>query len=61
MIDDINISTAIINNPQMKVEFNTNTQSTRLNRMRIGCFIIQEAGVIGVNLTRNRTSASQGL
>lgn len=33
MIDDINICTAIINNLQMKVEFNTNTQSTRLNRM----------------------------
>jgi hypothetical protein len=32
MIDDINISTAIINNHQMKVEFNTNTQSTRLKR-----------------------------
>ncbi len=32
MIDDINLSTAIINNFQMKVEFNTNAQSTRLNR-----------------------------
>ncbi|MFW9258443.1 MULTISPECIES: hypothetical protein [unclassified Nostoc] len=39
MIDDINISTAIIKNPQMKVDFNTNTRSTRLNRTRIGCFI----------------------
>lgn len=34
MIDDISISTAIINNLHMKVEFNTNAQSTRLNRMR---------------------------
>ncbi|MFN6485786.1 MULTISPECIES: hypothetical protein [unclassified Nostoc] len=33
MIDDINISSAIINNPQIEVEFNTNTQSTRLNMM----------------------------
>lgn len=32
MIDDITISTAIINNPQMKVGFNTTAQSTRLNR-----------------------------
>ena len=45
MIDDINISNAIINNPQMKVEFNTNAQSTRLNRTGIGCLIIQEAAV----------------
>ncbi|WP_445629469.1 hypothetical protein [Nostoc sp. DSM 114167] len=33
MIDDIKISSGIINNPQMKVEFNTNTQSTYLNQM----------------------------
>lgn len=31
MIDDITLSTDIINNPQIKVEFNTNAQSTRLN------------------------------
>ncbi|MEH2125816.1 hypothetical protein [Nostoc sp.] len=31
MIDDIKISSGIINNPQMQVEFNTNTQSTYLN------------------------------
>jgi hypothetical protein len=41
MNDDINLSTAIISDRQMKVEFNTNTQSTRLNRRRIGCFIEQ--------------------
>ncbi|MGF1935154.1 MAG: hypothetical protein RM347_012230 [Nostoc sp. ChiQUE02] len=39
MIDDIKISSGIINNPQMKVEFNTNTQSTPLNRAGIGCLI----------------------
>ncbi|MEH1789619.1 hypothetical protein [Nostoc sp.] len=39
MIDDITLSTAIVNNPQMKVEFNTNAQSTRLKRTGIGCFI----------------------
>ncbi|WP_334897189.1 hypothetical protein [Nostoc sp.] len=33
MIDDIKISSVIINNPQMKVDFNTNTQSTYLNQM----------------------------
>ncbi|MEH2039101.1 hypothetical protein [Nostoc sp.] len=33
MIDDIKISSGIINNPQMQVEFNTNTQSTYLNQM----------------------------
>ncbi|MEH2156951.1 hypothetical protein [Nostoc sp.] len=32
MIDDINISSGIINNPQIKVEFDTNTQSTRLHK-----------------------------
>ncbi len=31
MIDDIHFSSGIINNPRMKVEFNTTTQSTRLN------------------------------
>ncbi|WP_179068133.1 hypothetical protein [Nostoc sp. C052] len=39
MIDDITLSTAIINNPQMKVEFNTKAQSTRLKRTGIECFI----------------------
>ncbi|MEH1919972.1 hypothetical protein [Nostoc sp.] len=39
MIDDITLSNAIINNPQMKVEFNTNAQSTRLKRTGIGYFI----------------------
>lgn len=34
MIDDINLSNAIINNFLMKVEFNTNAQSTRLNWTR---------------------------
>ncbi|MEH2327184.1 MAG: hypothetical protein V7K32_27205 [Nostoc sp.] len=32
MIDDINISNGIINNPQIKVDFNTNAQPTRLNQ-----------------------------
>jgi hypothetical protein len=32
MIDDITISTAIINNPQIQVDFNTNAQPTRLNK-----------------------------
>ncbi|MEH2239757.1 hypothetical protein [Nostoc sp.] len=32
MIDDINISTAIISNPQIKVDFNTSAQPTRLNK-----------------------------
>ncbi|WP_335033517.1 hypothetical protein [Nostoc sp.] len=30
MIDDMNISNDIINNPDIQVGFNTNTQSTRL-------------------------------
>ncbi|MEH2199864.1 hypothetical protein [Nostoc sp.] len=32
MIDDINISTVIINNPQIQVHFNTSAQPTRLNK-----------------------------
>lgn len=32
MIDDINISTAIISNPRVQVYFNTNAQPTRLNK-----------------------------
>ncbi|WP_267871396.1 hypothetical protein [Nostoc sp. CHAB 5715] len=32
MIDDINISNGIINNLQIKVDFNTNAQPTRLNQ-----------------------------
>ncbi|AUB35873.1 MULTISPECIES: hypothetical protein [Nostoc] len=32
MIDDITISSGIINNPQIKVDFNTNAQPTRLNQ-----------------------------
>ncbi|WP_292711043.1 MULTISPECIES: hypothetical protein [unclassified Nostoc] len=32
MIDDINISTVIIINSQIQVDFNTNAQPTRLNK-----------------------------
>jgi hypothetical protein len=32
MIDDIRFSSGIINNPRMKVEFNTIAQSTRLDQ-----------------------------
>jgi hypothetical protein len=39
MIDDITISTAIINNLQIKVDFNTNAQPTRLNKTGIGYLI----------------------
>gem|GEM_PF-1302499 len=40
MIDDISIITDIINNSQIKVEFNTNTQATRLNQMRDWMFYL---------------------
>ncbi|WP_277932917.1 hypothetical protein [Nostoc sp. FACHB-892] len=32
MIDDMNISNGIINNPQIKVDFNTSAQAACLNK-----------------------------